>query len=107
RCHNPLIDWGKNSISFASGYCQAHCLPSRPVPPTQGTTMSSTSSPGPSISFVSAAAFTLQAKRKDTKLFSASIKEIEKLAGVNHESPEEERERLKKIVPVEPHDVIH
>src|SRR5690606_10277689 len=98
RCHNPLIDWAKNGITFASGYCQAHCLPSRPVPPTQGTTTSSTSS-SPSISFVSAAAFTSQAKRKDTKLFSASIKKIEKLAGVNHESPEEEKERLKKIIP--------
>src|SRR5690606_13904090 len=66
-----------------------------------------TSSPGPSISLVSAAALTSQAKRKDIKLFSASIKEIEKLAGVNHESPEEKRERLKKIVPVELHYLIH
>ena len=23
--HNPVIDWTRNSVAFASGYCQAHC----------------------------------------------------------------------------------
>ena len=27
--HNPIIDCTRNSVAFASGYCQAHCLPVR------------------------------------------------------------------------------
>ena len=27
RCHNPTIDWTRNSITFTSGYCHTHCLP--------------------------------------------------------------------------------
>ena len=31
--HNPVIDWAKNTVTFGSGYCQAHCLPTRsPIP---------------------------------------------------------------------------
>ena len=25
--HNPVIDWTKNMVTFGSGYCPAHCLP--------------------------------------------------------------------------------
>ena len=27
--HNPVIDWAKNIVTIGSGYCQAHCLPTR------------------------------------------------------------------------------
>ena len=27
--HNPVIDWTKNTVTFRSGYCQAHCLPTQ------------------------------------------------------------------------------
>ena len=29
RRHNPTIDWSRNTISFSSGFCQAHCMPKR------------------------------------------------------------------------------
>ena len=32
--HNPTIDWTKNTVPFALGYCQAHCLPTRVPQPT-------------------------------------------------------------------------
>ena len=25
--HNPVIDWTRNTVTFGSGYCQAHYLP--------------------------------------------------------------------------------
>ena len=25
--HNPVVDWAKNTVTFSSGYCQAHSLP--------------------------------------------------------------------------------
>ena len=31
--HNPVIDWAKNMVTFGSGYCQAHCLPTRSLIP--------------------------------------------------------------------------
>ena len=27
--HTPVIDWGKNTVTYSSGYCQGHCLPTR------------------------------------------------------------------------------
>ena len=32
--HNPVIDWTKNTVTFRSGYCQAHYLPTRVPQPT-------------------------------------------------------------------------
>src|SRR5258705_13799730 len=29
RRHNPTIDWTMNSVTFTSGFCHAHCLPTR------------------------------------------------------------------------------
>ena len=34
RRHNPIIDWTKNLVTFVSGYCQTHCLPTRTPQPT-------------------------------------------------------------------------
>ena len=34
RRHNPIINWTKNTLTFVSGYCQAHCLPTRTLQPT-------------------------------------------------------------------------
>jgi len=34
RRHNPTINWVTNTIAFSSGYCHAHCLPTRPPPVT-------------------------------------------------------------------------
>jgi len=34
RRHNPMINWVTNTIAFSSGYCHAHCLPTRPPPVT-------------------------------------------------------------------------
>jgi len=30
--YNPTINWATNTIAFYSGYCHAHCLPTRPLP---------------------------------------------------------------------------
>src|SRR5258706_216104 len=38
RKHNPAIDWARNTCNFVSGYCQAHCLPTRKD--TSGTVIS-------------------------------------------------------------------
>ena len=32
RRHNPSIDWTMNSVNFSSGFCHAHCLPTRDPP---------------------------------------------------------------------------
>jgi len=34
RRHNPTIHWVTNTIAFSSGYCHAHCLPTRSPPVT-------------------------------------------------------------------------
>jgi len=37
RRYNPTINWVMNTIAFSSGYCHAHCLPTRPSPVTSLT----------------------------------------------------------------------
>ena len=32
--YNPIIDWTKNTVTFGSAYCQAHCLPTHTPQPT-------------------------------------------------------------------------
>ena len=32
--HNSVINWTRNSVASASGYCQAHCQPIRHCVPT-------------------------------------------------------------------------
>ena len=61
--HNPVIDWTKNIVTFGSGYCQAHCLPTRTRQPANpaATTYK--------IAMISRAAFRLATEQKDSQVF--------------------------------------
>ena len=82
--HNPVIDWSRNSVTFASGYCQAHCLrtripstsePTNRVPDTSmpGNPMKSTSR----IALISCAAFRYPAKTPESRLFVKTMSAIQ------------------------------
>ena len=63
--HNPTIDWNSNMVSFTSGYCQAHCLPTRQEIPTPA--------PIHRIAMISRAAFQLAACEPESQLCIAAI----------------------------------
>ena len=65
--HNPIIDWTRNSVTFASGYCQAHCLPVRHTKPVLVTT--EPPNPAFKIAIISRAAFKYAANSAGSQLF--------------------------------------
>ena len=64
--HNPVIDWTKNTVTFGSGYCQAHCLPTR-VPQPIDTPITTYK-----IAMISRAAFRLATEQEDSQGFCKS-----------------------------------
>ena len=65
--HNPVIDWTRNSVAFASGYCQAHCLPVRHSEPILANPDPQVSSY--KIAMISRAAFKYAANSAGPELF--------------------------------------
>ena len=61
--HNPVIDWTKNTLTFGSGYCQAHCLPTRPPQPANPPVTTY------KIAMISRAAFRLATAQEDSQVF--------------------------------------
>ena len=61
--HNPVINWTKNTVSFGSGYCQAHCLPTRVPQPTDTPTTTY------KITMISPAAFRLATEQEHSQVF--------------------------------------
>ena len=68
--HNPVIDWTKNTVTFGSGYCQAHCLPTRTPQPTSTTATSY------KIAMISRAAFRLATQQEDSQVFFLTMATI-------------------------------
>ena len=61
--HNPVIDWTKNTVTFGSGYCQAHCVPTRaPQPANPAVTIYK-------IAMISQAAFRLAIQQENSQVF--------------------------------------
>ena len=60
--HNPVIDWTKNTVTFESGYCQAHWLPTRAPQPANppATTYK--------IAMISRAPFRLATEQEDSQV---------------------------------------
>ena len=77
--HNPAINWTQNTVAFASGYCQAHCLPTRdpvtrdPVP----TLAKPESKGGPKIAMISRAAFRHAVRSPEAELFVIATSAIQ------------------------------
>ena len=65
--HNPVIDWTRNSVGFASGYRQAYCLLIRQTKPVLATTESL--NPAFKIAMISRAAFKYAANSAGSELF--------------------------------------
>ena len=61
--HNSIIDWTKNTVTFGSGYCQAHCLPTRTPQPTN------TMVTPYKIAIISRAAFHLATPQEECQIF--------------------------------------
>ena len=83
--HNPLIDWGKNTLVFRTPYCQRHCLPTRISQlcvrglPARKVSLRSGTPTVPHIpppQQASADRFTRIADQTNTQVFYASLAEI-------------------------------
>src|SRR5690606_23295740 len=108
RRHNPLVDWEMNSVTFKSGYCQAHCLPVRPktIPaPSPSSSVSPVKAPVHNIAFVSAAAFATASRLPGTQIYSLHLRSLE-MEPESDSDPVPEKEELAKIVPPEYHDFL-
>ena len=68
--HNPVIDWTKNTVTFRSGYCQAHCLLTR-VPQPIDTPITTYK-----IAMISKAAFRLATEQEDSQVFLLAMSSI-------------------------------
>ena len=73
--HNPVIDWARNSVTFASGYCQAHCLPTRT--PSTSITDNLTNFGQQKIALISCAAFRYAIKVPESELFIMTMSAIQ------------------------------
>ena len=69
--HNPVIDWTKNTVTFGSGYCQAHCLPTR-VPQPTNTPVTTYK-----IAMILRVAFRLTIKQEDSQVFLLAMSSIQ------------------------------
>ncbi|KAH0375210.1 hypothetical protein KCU92_g10240, partial [Aureobasidium melanogenum] len=68
--HNPSIDWASGALTIRSEFCMEHCL-------AHATTEGAKKEPF-TVYQVGAAPFLRLSKRKDTRLFAASMDDIEK-----------------------------
>ena len=75
---NSAIDWLRNSVSFASGYCQAHCLPTRsPTNSAPSQTPGNPAAPGQyKIALVSRVVFRHAVKAPASELFMMAMSAI-------------------------------
>jgi len=95
---------------FGSGYCQAHCLPTRKTAPTKSAVSSQDSKERFSIALISAAAFNTAAKAPGSMLFTASLRDFQ--PNDSEEIPKghdycAELEKLRKLIPPEYHSYLH
>ena len=69
--HNPVIDWTKNTVTFGSSYCQAHCLPTRTPQPTNTIVTPY------KIAMISRAAFRLATQQEESQIFLLAMSTIQ------------------------------
>lgn len=111
--HNPPIDWERNTISFNSGYCQAHCLPTRKKPCPEILAPNPKAATPLQICMVSAAAFTRSAKSKAAQLFAVTIEQIDRILATKENPDPDDREEegnpeetLRSLIPPDYHDFL-
>ena len=74
--HNHAINWIQNTVAFASGYCQAHCLPTHDPVPTLANPESKVVSKF-KIAMISSAAFRHAVRSPESKLFVIATSTIQ------------------------------
>ena len=115
RLHQPTINWGLNTLTFASNHCRQSCCAPRNFP-VQVTGLNSVPEkftpagicPAPTneptrpldICMIGAAPFTRLTKQRNVEVFAISIRDIEKAL-----SPKPEVNPKTKV-PIEYHDLL-
>ena len=95
--HNPTINWTMNSATFTSGFCHAHCLPTRTKTPPQITPETLWKL---GIALISHAALRVAVRRPDAECFIVAMMTL--AAGIT----DPEIELAAKLVPPEYHDYL-
>ena len=93
--HNPVIDWTNNTVTFGSGYCQAHCLQTRaPQPANPPVTTYK-------IAMISRAAFRLATKQEDFQVFLLAMSSTQEST-----DPVKHSDSPANLVPSQYHDFL-
>ena len=71
--HNPVMDWAKNTVTFGSGYCQVHWLPTRS--PTLDNKINLNNQYN--IGMISRVAFRLATEQEDSQVFLLAMSSIQ------------------------------
>ena len=90
--HNPVIDWTRNSVTFASEYCQAYCLPVRHSEPILANPDPQVSSY--KIAMISRAAFKYAANSAGSEIFVIATSAVR-----DKPDPAKHPDSLAKVVP--------
>ena len=93
--HNLVIDWTKNTITFGSGYCQAHCLPTR-APQLANPPVTTYK-----IAMISRAAFRLATEQEDSQIFLLAMSSTQEPI-----DPAKHRDYPANLVPSQYHDFL-
>ena len=93
--HNPTINWTMNSVTFTSGFCHAHCLPTRTKTPPENIPETL---PKFGIALISHAALRVAVRRPSAECYIIAMMAI--VAPIDKTSP------VAKLVPPEYHDYL-
>lgn len=115
RLHQPTINWGLNTLTFASNHCRQSCsaprnfpvqvtglssVPEKFTPAGICSALTTTSTRPLDICMIGAAPFTRLAKQRNVEVFAISIRDIEKAL-----SPKPEVDPKTKV-PIEYYDLL-
>ena len=106
KCHNPTVNWTINSVTFTSGFCHAHCLPTRTKTPDlpQNPPPEKASKPLPKlgIALIARTALRVAVCRPGAECYVIAMMAL----AAATDKPGLETELVAKLVPLEYHDYL-